>query len=120
MALVAYGWSVDKQVNIAAPLVLQFILGLLGTCFYTIYITLLVDGFSESPSTAAATASVVRCAMAATAVALLQPVIVATGYGWYFSILSIWSGGFGAITVLLLRRKGMEWRLGRMPETNAN
>lgn len=119
-ALVAYGWSVNEHVHMAAPLMLQFILGMLGTCFYTIYITLLVDGFSHSPSTAAATASVARCAMAASAVALLQPLIGAAGYGWYFSILGIWSGGCGAIAVFLVRRKGMEWRLGRTPDANSS
>jgi hypothetical protein len=108
--LVAYGWVVSKRAHVSIPLVLQFIHGFWGTCFYTTYNTLLVDIFPESPSTAAATASITRCAMAAAGVAILQPLLDAAGRGWYFTLLGLWSGGCGAIAILLIRKKGMQWR----------
>lgn len=111
--LLGYGWAVTKHVHVSVPLILQFIQGFWGTCFYTTYNTLLVDVFPESPSTAAAAASITRCAMAAAGIAVLQPLLDVAGRGWYFTLLGLWSGGFGAGAVLLLRRYGMQWRTRR-------
>ncbi|KAG6988861.1 itaconate transport protein [Physcia stellaris] len=112
--LLGYGWAVSKHAHVSVPLLLQFIQGFWGTCFYTTYNTLLVDVFPESPSTAAAAASITRCAMAAAGIAVLQPLLDAAGRGWYFTLLGLWSGGFGAVAVCLLRRYGMQWRTRRM------
>ena len=112
--LIGYGWAVSAHAHVSVPLILQFVQGFWGTCFYTTYNTLVVDVFPESPSTAAAAASIVRCAMAATGVAVLQPFLDAVGRGWYFTSLGLWSGGFGAVAVWLIRRKGMQWRNRRI------
>ena len=112
--LVGYGWAVMKHAHLAIVLILQFIQGSMGCCFYNTYNALLVDVFPESPSTAAAAASIVRCAMAAAGVAVLQPLLAALNRGWYFSILGIWSGGCGALAVLVIERKGMSWRTRRL------
>ena len=93
--LVGYGWAVTKHAHLAIFLILQFIQGSMGCCFYNTYNALLVDVFPESPSTAAAAASIVRCAMAAAGVAILQPLLAALNRGWYFTTLGIWSGGCG-------------------------
>lgn len=114
--LVGYGWAVSKQVEVPVALILQFIQGFWGTYFYTTYNTLLVDVFPESPSTAAAAASITRCAMAAAGVAVLQPLLDAAGRGWYFTLLGLWSGGFGAVAVWLIKRKGMQCRTRRMKQ----
>ncbi|KAE9369053.1 MFS general substrate transporter, partial [Stipitochalara longipes BDJ] len=111
--LIGYGWAVTKHSHVSVLLILQFVQGFWGTCFYTIYNTLLVDVFPESPSTAAAAASITRCAMAATGVAILHPLLATLGRGWYFTILGVWSGGFGALAVWFIRRNGMKWRTRR-------
>ena len=111
--LLGYGWAVSRHAHVSVPLILQFVQGFWGTCFYTTYNTLLVDVYPESPSTAAAAASISRCAMAAAGLAILQPLLDATGRGWSFTLLGLWSGGFGAVAVFLLRRKGMQWRTKR-------
>ena len=87
--LIAYGWAVWRHVHKAVPLVLQYILGFVQTCFYTMYSTLLVDTFPERPSMAAVAASIVRCAMAVLALAFLQPLLDAVGRGWCFTVLGI-------------------------------
>jgi hypothetical protein len=115
--LIGYGWAVNKHAHVSIPLILQIVLGFWGTSFYTTYNTLLVDVFPESPSTAAATASISRCAMAAAGVATLQPLLDAAGRGWYFTALGLWSGGFGAVAVWLIRTKGMQWRSRRIAES---
>jgi multidrug resistance protein len=108
--LVGYGWTVNQHGHFAILLTLQFIQGFWGTCMYTIYNTLLIDSFPRSPSTAAAAASIVRCAMAAVATSILNPLLNAAGSGWYFTALGIWSGVCGFVAVWLLRRHGSRWR----------
>lgn len=114
LTLVGYGWVVSRHAHFSIALILQFIQGFWGTYFYTTYNTLLVDVFPQSPSTAAAAASITRCAMAAAGVALLQPLLDAAGRGWYFTSLGLWSGGFGVVAVSIIRRKGMKWRASRI------
>lgn len=117
--MIGYGWSVQRGVHPAVPLVLQFMQGFWGTYGYTTFSTLMVDSFPQSPSTAAAATSITRCAMAATGVAVLEPLLKAAGRGWYFTILGLWSGVLSAVAVALLRWKGMEWRKGRtMPPSS--
>lgn len=112
--MAGYGWALHQHAHPAVILVLQFMQGFWGTFFYTTYSALLVDSFPQSPSTAAATTSVTRCAMAATGVAILQPLMDATGRGWYFTALGLWSGIFCSAAILLLRWRGMRWREERL------
>ncbi|KAH6865488.1 major facilitator superfamily domain-containing protein [Alternaria rosae] len=107
---IGYGWSVQYHAHPAVPLILQFLQGFWGCYGYTTFSTLLVDSFPQSPSTAAAATSITRCAMAATGVAVLQPLLNAAGRGWYFTALGLWSGMLSALCVALLRWKGMHWR----------
>jgi hypothetical protein len=115
--LVGYGWASSMHAHVSVLLILQFVQGLWGTCFYTIYNTLLVDMFPKSPSTAAAAASLMRCGMAAAGVAVLQPLLSAAGRGWYFTALGVWSGGCGAAAVYLIKTKGMDWRTKRLSKS---
>lgn len=69
-----YGWALHQHAHPAVVLVLQFMQGVWGTFFYTTYSAMLVDSFLQSPSTAAATTSVARWAMAATSVAIFATI----------------------------------------------
>lgn len=111
--IIGYGWAVNSHAPLSILLILQFIQGFWGTCFYTIFNTLLVDVFPESPSTAAAAASITRCAMAAAGVAILQPLLDVAGRGWYFTVLGLWSGGCGAVAVWAIQTRGLQWRKAR-------
>ncbi|KAL6245806.1 hypothetical protein RBB50_006959 [Rhinocladiella similis] len=113
VGLAGYGWAVHSHVHVSVLLILQFMQGFWGTYFYTVYSTLLVDGFPQSPSTAAAAASITRCAMAAAGVAVLQPLLDAAGRGWYFTVLGLWSGGFGLVALWFIEHKAMTWRQRR-------
>ena len=73
--------------------------------------------FPEMASTAAAATAITRCAMAATAVAILDPVLKVAGRGWFFTGLGLWSGVFGGIAVVVLQWKGTEWRRERTKHT---
>ncbi|RDH32926.1 major facilitator superfamily domain-containing protein [Aspergillus welwitschiae] len=111
--LIAYGWTARNEKHFSILLILQLIQGFWDTCFYTIYNTLLVDIFPQNPSTAAASASITRCAMAAIGVTSLQPLMDAAGLGWYFTALGIMSAVCGAAAVWCIRGYGMRWRSQR-------
>ena len=115
--LIGYGWALEQRSHVSIPLILQFIQGSLGTSIYTIFNTLLVDVFPESPSTAAAAASISRCALAASGVAAVQPLVVVLGRGWYFATLAVVTGGIGSVVVWMIRKWGAKWRHERVAKT---
>ena len=112
--LIGYGWALEQCSHVSIPLLLQLSQGFLGTSIYTTFNTLLVDVFPESPSTAAAAASISRCALAAAGVAAVQPLIGVLGRGWYFTALAVVPGGIGFVVVWMIRRWGAKWRHERV------
>ena len=115
--LIGYGWVLENHGHVSIPLILQFFQGILGTSLYTVSSTLLVDSFPESPSTAAAAASITRCALAASGVVALQPMLDALGRGWYFTTLGLVSSVIGSAAAWAVRAQGMKWRLQRRAKT---
>ena len=113
-ALIGYGWSVKFHAHESIPLILQFVLAVLCTCFQQIFNALLVDIFPENPSMAAASGNLTRCTLSAIAVATLQPLVNAMGRGWYFTTLSFVSGGSGMLAAWAAMRWGMGWRTQRV------
>ena len=111
--VVGYGWALNQHSHMSVPLILQFVQGLFGASVYTFSNTLLVDIHPETPSSAAATASIVRCALAALATATVQPLINELGRGWYFTLLGTLTGGFSLVAVWTIRTWGLQWRASR-------
>lgn len=105
----AYGWLLERNTHIAAPLALQFVIGLTIQPVFTALNTLLVDIHPATPSTAQAACNFVRCELAAGCLAGLDALLRKTGPGWSFSL-------FGSSLVLevamlvVLQMKGMQWR----------
>ncbi|KAM5372200.1 hypothetical protein ACJZ2D_007600 [Fusarium nematophilum] len=88
-SILVYGWLVDQHVHLAAPLVCLFIAGFsIQTCF-NINNTLLVDINQDAPATAQASSNIVRCTLSAALVAALHEMIDAMGFGWTFTVMSV-------------------------------
>jgi hypothetical protein len=117
--MVAYGWVVNEHTNVSIALILHFMQGFWGTCFYTIYNTLSVHIFPQSPSTVAAAASIVRCSMAAAGVAILQPLLDAVSHGWYCTTLALLSCVIGAWAIWTIKKHGMRWSVERITKNKA-
>ena len=113
-ALIGYGWSVAFHAHEAIPLILHFVLAVLCTCFQQTFNALLVDVFPKNPSMAAASGSLTRCVLSAIAVATIAPLVDVMGRGWYFTSLSLASGGSGVITAWAIMRWGMSLRTRRI------
>lgn len=115
--LIGYGWALHQRSHVSIPLILQFIQGFLCTSIYIFSSTLLVDVFPESPSTAAAAASIIRCGLAATGVAAVQPLVSVMGRRWYFTALGLLSGAAGCLAIWTIQTWGMRWRSERVAKT---
>lgn len=64
-AMVGYGWSIDRHVHVAVPLILQFLFSFWSNWLIQASSILLVDVFPETPSIAATAGNMSRCVMAA-------------------------------------------------------
>lgn len=109
-SLVGYGWTVERHAHPSIPLILQCLIGAICTIVLQTFNALLVDIFPENPSTAAASGNITRCSLSAAAIAVVDPLINAIGYNWFFTMIGIINGGGGAIAIILIQRSGMSWR----------
>ena len=119
-ALAGYGWSVVAETHESVPLIIQFVIAALCTSFQQTFNALLVDIFPVSPSTAAASSNVTRCALSAIGVAVLQPLVVVIGRGWFFSLLAFLSGGGGLLANWAIHTRVMRWRQERISRTKGS
>ncbi|KAH8887634.1 major facilitator superfamily transporter [Thozetella sp. PMI_491] len=111
-AAISYGWVLERRAHIAVPLTLQAIFGFSVSCLFVSLGTLNTDLNADMPSTAAASVNLVRCAMAAAALAVLQIMIDRMGVGWCFATFGL----ICALCVPLLiaeMRYGPRWRRER-------
>ncbi|KAL4746265.1 hypothetical protein BDW72DRAFT_207495 [Aspergillus terricola var. indicus] len=109
IATVAYGWSVHFRVNVAVPLIMQFLSGGSQIAMFVVFGTLLTDININNSATAQASYSIVRCAFAAAAVALLEPIIQGIGLGWCLTIYTTLSMACLPLFWILVA-KGWAWR----------
>lgn len=109
-SLAGMGWAWQAGAHPAISLVLQALVGLLGTLMFFCLNTLLIDIHPERPSTAAAAATVVRCGLAAAGVAILEPLSSAVGRGWMFTIFTVVIGGSQGLGILVIQHRGWNWR----------
>lgn len=113
-AVVGYGWAIDRRAHPAVLLVLQGVLACRCTVIHQTYSALAVDIYPDKPGTAAAANNVFRCTLSAVAMAALDPLARALGYGWLFTLLGGLDGVGCVVAVLLLRWRGWEWRRKRV------
>ncbi|KAJ4422874.1 hypothetical protein N0V82_002399 [Gnomoniopsis sp. IMI 355080] len=109
IAMALYGWVLELKPSVAAPLCLQFVIGLCITGSFGILNTLIVDLSPDSPATAVAANNFVRCEMGAAATAVIELMIAAMGTGWCFTLFAL----LAAVCMPILwmeTRYGIRWR----------
>lgn len=116
-AFIPYGWVLQQRVNLAAPLVLQFIMGFCFVAALNCLNTLLVDLFPEKPATAAAACNLVRCFLGAIGAAVINQMLSGMGWGWCFVFLGLtMAADIGLLWVE--NAYGMGWRGKRMAKAD--
>lgn len=88
-AVMGYGWALQAETSVAAPLVLVFVIGMLVPSSFSILNTLIVDLYPGSTATAAAANNLVRCLFGAAATAVVDYMLAAMGRGWCFTFLAL-------------------------------
>lgn len=111
-ALLCYGWVMQAETNLAAPLVMLFFIGLCLTGSFNCNSVMLVDLYPLSPSTAIAANNLVRCFMGAGGTAIIIIMIESMGRGWCFTFIAGVVMLFSPI-LWILRKYGQAWRNAR-------
>ncbi|KAH8678598.1 major facilitator superfamily domain-containing protein [Tricladium varicosporioides] len=89
LLILCYGWVLEKNANLAAPLILQFFIGMSVNGSFNILSTLVVDLYPQSPSTATAANNLVRCLIGAGGTGIISIMIDHMGRGWCFTFISL-------------------------------
>ncbi|MCJ1426838.1 hypothetical protein MMC29_004741 [Sticta canariensis] len=71
VAVLCYGWALQREVNLAVPIVLLFIIGLSLTGTFNVVTVMLIDLYPTSPATATAASNLFRCLMGAAGAAVI-------------------------------------------------
>ena len=88
-SLLCYGWVLERSANLAAPLVLTFVIGFCVNGSFNILGTLLVDLYPQSPSTATAANNLVRCFLGAGGTGVILVMVERMGRGWCFMFIGL-------------------------------
>jgi MFS family permease len=108
-AVLAYGWVMQAESNLAVPLILQFIMGVCLNGGFQAMSVVLVDMYPQQPSTATAANNLCRCLMGAAGTAIIIQMIDAMGRGWCFTFVAAVVALFSPILWILVRW-GPKWR----------
>lgn len=111
-AFLPYGWVLERPAPLAAPLILQFVMGLTTVATSNTLSTLLVDIFPDRPSTASAACNLVRCLLGAVGAAVVDYMLSGMGYGWcFFFVGMVMLLAMGLLWIEM--EYGMRWRRSR-------
>ncbi|KAG8878589.1 hypothetical protein FRB97_002371 [Tulasnella sp. 331] len=113
MAL-AFGWMVEQKVQLAGPLIMQFILGWCVIGQGNSLQTLLIDNFPKQGSSTTAMVNLFRCSLSAVLTSIINIILEAIGIGWTFTLLGGLFLVLAPTLILLIIRIGPRWRRRRM------
>ncbi|THG97029.1 hypothetical protein EW026_g4906 [Hermanssonia centrifuga] len=108
-ACIAYGWCLDRKVNLAGPLILQVLIGYTIVTIMNTVQTLLVDLNPSQGSSVTACNNLVRCSFGAACVSVIDLMINALGVGWTYVVLAGLSLLVGPIMLIIIKM-GPKWR----------
>ncbi|KAL2073082.1 hypothetical protein VTL71DRAFT_10406 [Oculimacula yallundae] len=107
-----FGWTLEKGVHIAVPIICTFVLGWSATSIISVVSTFMVDVFPKKGASATAAVNLLRCLMGAGGTAAVLPIVNGIGAGWTFTLLvGIMGAALGLVEVQM--RKGLRWRKRR-------
>jgi len=114
-SIIGYGWALESGLTIAVPLILEIFIGMAAIIVLNSIQTLLVDLIPNQGSSITACNNIVRCSLGAGIVSVMNPVLVALGKGWTYTLLD----GLCVLVSPLLyaeTRWGPMWREQRRKE----
>lgn len=106
---ILYGWVLQVNAPLAAPLVLGFLLSLALNSAFNAQSVLLVDMYLHAPATATAANNLVRCLIGAGGTAIVVEMVEGMGRGWCFTFIALIVAALTPIQ-WVLTRWGPTWR----------
>ena len=110
LALIWYGWTADKGVNVAAPMIANFFFGVGTMLLFGTVTTMLSEFMPTQSSHGIAVNNFVRNIFSCVATIVAEPLIVAIGNGWLFTIVGIWCLVSGCFVLWAMRHYADRWR----------
>ncbi|KAF2140823.1 uncharacterized protein K452DRAFT_351588 [Aplosporella prunicola CBS 121167] len=108
-SLLVFGWSLDRRVHLAVPIIATFFTGWAAMSLQSMVSTYIVDVFPDRSASASAAMNLARCLMGAGGTAAAMPVIKGIGAGWGFTLLvGVMVAALGLVVVQV--RFGGRWR----------
>ncbi|EST07098.1 Major facilitator superfamily [Kalmanozyma brasiliensis GHG001] len=104
-AVLIFGWSIDRQLPLAVPVVFVFFISSGTIASMTAVQTFLVDSFPTQSASASATLNLVRCLMAAAGTSAILPMVNGMTAGWAFTFLTLLMLFSNLAVVFLIHRK---------------
>ncbi|KIK59871.1 hypothetical protein GYMLUDRAFT_169012 [Collybiopsis luxurians FD-317 M1] len=83
-----YGWCLERKVHIAAPLVLQFVIGALSISVMNPTQTLILDLVPGQGSSVTACNNIIRCLLGAVSVSVIDLILSRLGPGFTYVLLN--------------------------------
>ncbi|KAK6333896.1 hypothetical protein TWF730_004079 [Orbilia blumenaviensis] len=111
-ATIPYGWTLSRKPHVAAPLIIQFLIGASNVCVINMISVFLIDLYPAAPATATASGNLCRCMFGAVSTSVIDIMLTKMGVGWTFTF-------WGLVCLIcfplleLERRQGHNWRLER-------
>ncbi|THZ51778.1 MFS general substrate transporter [Aureobasidium pullulans] len=88
VAVLVFGWVVDKEIHVSVSIICLFFVGWAATSIQSIVSTFLVDLYPDRSASATAALNIVRCLLGAGGTAAVSPCVRAIGVGWTFTIFA--------------------------------
>ncbi|KAF3903797.1 hypothetical protein AA313_de0202487 [Arthrobotrys entomopaga] len=111
-SVIAYGWCLNTKPHVAAPLVLQLIIGGCLISVVNVLSVFLIDLYPGAPATATAAGNLMRCMFGAISSAVINLMLTNIGIGWTFTFWGLICL-FCYPLLYIERRYGQGWRLAR-------
>lgn len=109
-ALIWYGWTAEKHVDIVAPMVANFFFGIGSMLCFALVNTMLTEFMPKRAASGIALNNFCRNLCSFTGAVVAEPILSAIGNGWFMTILGIWSLVTGCAALGAMRRWGGGWR----------
>jgi multidrug resistance protein len=110
LALILYGWTIDKGLYWIIPCIGTFLFGLGSMIVFGTVTTMLTEFMPKKSSSGVAVNNFVRNIFSSVGAVVAQPLINALGNGWIFTIVGLFAFITGNLAILALRRWAPEWR----------
>lgn len=110
LALIWYGWSVEKGVYVVCPMIANFFFGIGSMLLFGTITTMLSEFMPNQSSHGIALNNFVRNIFSCVAGVVCEPLIVAIGNGWLFTIIGLWCLVSGIAVVWSMGHYAGRWR----------